>query len=269
MKKINLNDNTTVYCLKQNEATVLDEHISGYLKYGIELNEGDVIIDVGANIGILGIRLSKIYNDITIHAFEPIPEIYKVLKKNSEISLNPKFKTYMMGISNIEKLIKFTYFPNSPALSTSKPDTWKQNKKDFIAAVKGSVVNASKKIWWAKLIPNFIIPLIAKYLKSNSYTIKSPVIILSNFIKKHKIKKINLLKIDCEGEEINVLKGISSVNWKIINNVVMEVNDINNNLEIAKSILVENKLNITHIEKEKGFEETKLTNIYASKKTIN
>ena len=91
MKKINLNDGTTAYCLKQNEAIVLDDHIKGYLKYGIKINEGDVIIDIGANIGILGLRLSQSYHDITIHAFEPIPEIHKVLKKNSEISQNPKY----------------------------------------------------------------------------------------------------------------------------------------------------------------------------------
>ena len=95
MKKINLNDGTTAYCLKQNEAIVLDDHIKGYLKYGIKINEGDVIIDIGANIGILGLRLSQSYHDITIHAFEPIPEIHKVLKKNSEISQNPKFNTFL------------------------------------------------------------------------------------------------------------------------------------------------------------------------------
>ena len=61
MKKINLNDGTTAYYLKQNEAIVLDDHIKGYLKYEIKINDGDVIIDIGANIGILGLRLSQSY----------------------------------------------------------------------------------------------------------------------------------------------------------------------------------------------------------------
>ena len=52
MKKINLNDGTTAYCLKQNEAIVLDDHIKGYLKYGIKINEGDVI---KADFGKLGV----------------------------------------------------------------------------------------------------------------------------------------------------------------------------------------------------------------------
>ena len=84
MKKINLNDGTSIYCLKQNEAIVLDEHIKGYLSYGFKINNGDTIIDVGANIGVLGIRLSQNLQNINIYAFEPIPDIYNVLEKNSK-----------------------------------------------------------------------------------------------------------------------------------------------------------------------------------------
>ena len=81
MKKINLNDGTSIYCLKQNEAIVLDEHIKGYLNYDVKVKNGDTIIDVGANIGVFGLRLSNIFKNINIHAFEPIPEIFKVLEK--------------------------------------------------------------------------------------------------------------------------------------------------------------------------------------------
>ena len=70
MKKIKLNDGTPVYCLKENEAIVLDEHIEGYLGYNIKINNGDNIVDVGANIGMLGVRLSKDFNNINIYAFE-------------------------------------------------------------------------------------------------------------------------------------------------------------------------------------------------------
>ena len=59
MKKINLTDGTPIYCLKSSEAVVLDEHIKGYLSYGIKTGNKDTIIDVGANIGVFGIRLSK------------------------------------------------------------------------------------------------------------------------------------------------------------------------------------------------------------------
>ena len=265
MKKINLNDGTPIYCLKETEAIVLDEHIKGYFSFGTNLDNKAVIVDIGANIGVFGVRLSKKFKNIQIHSFEPIPEIYNALKKNSEISLNRNFKTYRMGISNVNKLLNFTYYPNSPALSTTKPEIWENDKEHFFSAVNGSLSNIPKNFWWAKLIPKFSIPLIAKYLTANHQQVKSQVITLSSFIENKKIKNIDLLKIDCEGEEVNVLKGIQTKHWSIIQSVVMEVNDIQNNIEISKTILSKNGFHKIEMEKEKGFEETKLTNIYASK----
>ena len=266
MKKINLNDGLPIYCLKETEAIVLDEHVKGYLNFGTKIKNTDVIIDVGANIGVFGVRLSKKFKNIHIHAFEPIPEIHTVLKKNAALSFNKNFKSYQMGISNTNKKINFTYYPNSPALSTSNPQIWEQDKKSFISAVEGSISNAPKSFWWAKLIPKFFAPLIAKYLQANKRHMESKVITLSSFIENKKITNINLLKIDCEGEEVNVLRGIKNKHWTLIDAVIMEANDIKNNIEISTKILSENGFKNIKMEKEKGFEKTKLINIYATKK---
>ena len=167
MKKTFLSDKTPIYCLIPSEAYVLDDHIKGYLEHGITVKENDIVVDVGANIGVLGIRLSKSLKSISIHSFEPIPEIFNVLQKNSHFSGNTNFKVYKKGVGKkLEKKI-FTYFPNSPALSTAKPEMWKKNPKAFTKAVKGSIKNAPQKFWWAKLIPPFFAPLIARYLKAN------------------------------------------------------------------------------------------------------
>ena len=265
MKKIKLNDGTPIYCLKETEAIILDEHIQGYSNLGIDIKKNFTIIDVGANIGVLGIRLSNRFKNIQIHCLEPIPNIYEVLLENSMLSQNPNFKTYMLGLSNVDKKLNFTYYPNSPALSTSKPEIWKENQDNFMAAIEGNIANSPKSFWWAKLIPKFMIPIIAKYLTANSQKIQSPVITLSQFIKKEKIKNIDFLKIDCEGEEINVLRGIQNNHWPRIKKIIMEVNDIDHNLEGAKKILLQNGFKKIKLEKEKGFEKTKLTNIYATR----
>lgn len=265
MKKINLTDGTKIHCLKETEALVLDEHISGYLEIGIDISEKDTIIDVGANIGVFGVRLSQKFQNISIYSFEPIPEIYKSLKKNAELSLNPNFKTYMMGLSNKKQILDFTYYPNSPALSTSHPEVWQNDKNHFNSAVEGSILTMGSQFWWSKLIPKVFIPFIAKYLQANQQKISSQVITLSDFVEKEKIQKIKLLKIDCEGEEINVLYGIQKNHWEKIESIVMEINDINHNLKMAKSILSKNGFQKIKLVKEKGFEKTKLINLYATK----
>ena len=127
-----------------------------------------------------------------------------------------------------------------------------------------SISNSARSFWGAQIIPKCIIPLIAKYLTANKKQVKSKVITLSDFIDNEKIKNINLLKIDCEGEEVNVLHGIKKNHWPLIKAVVMEVNDIENNIKVSKKILSDNGFKSIRMEKEKGFEKTKLINIYAT-----
>ena len=79
---------------------MLHEHINGYFDEFIDFNEGDTIIDIGANIGIFGIELSSKYKSINILSFEPILDIFNILRENAIISQNKNFKTYNYGISN-------------------------------------------------------------------------------------------------------------------------------------------------------------------------
>ena len=52
----------------------------------------------------------------------------------------------MMGLSNNNQELTFTYYPNSPALSTAKPEIWKTDKDNFISAVQGNISNMPKQL---------------------------------------------------------------------------------------------------------------------------
>ena len=138
MKKTTLIDGTKIYCISPTEGQMLYEHITGYLEHGsINVKEGDTVVDVGANIGIFGIKLSNMFNDIKILSFEPIPGTFNVLKKNATLTQNEQFQVFQWGISDKNEIANFTYYPNSPAMSTANPDIWNSDK-DLLDALEKS-----------------------------------------------------------------------------------------------------------------------------------
>ena len=56
MSHTSLADGTRIHCLRRSEALVLDQHVAGYFEHGVTLRDGDVVMDVGANIGVFAVR---------------------------------------------------------------------------------------------------------------------------------------------------------------------------------------------------------------------
>uniref|UniRef100_A0A0D3L0V8 Methyltransferase FkbM domain-containing protein n=1 Tax=Emiliania huxleyi (strain CCMP1516) TaxID=280463 RepID=A0A0D3L0V8_EMIH1 len=51
------------------------------------------------------------------------------------------------------------------------------------------------------------------------------------------VERVDLLKVDCEGDELAVLRGISARHWAAIRQVVAEVHDINGRLDRVVALL--------------------------------
>ena len=263
MKKSKLKNGKEVFCINSIEAQILHEHIDGYFDNFINFKKNDTIIDVGANIGIFGLELSARYPNINIISFEPIINIISILKANASISNNKYFKVYNYGISDKAESIEFTYFPNAPALSSSNDEIWNSGD-ELIEAFGGSLENAPEKLWWKNFVPKFTYPYFAKRLIKNQTKINCTVKPLSIVIDSLSIEKIDLLKIDCEGNEQKVIDGIEKNNWDIIKQLIIEINDIEGRLDYIKSKLI--KLGYTtRIIQEASLKNTKLYNLFAKK----
>lgn len=53
---------------------------------GLNFQKGDIILDIGANVGVFSILISKLFPDCLIYAIEPIPIIFNFLKQNLELN---------------------------------------------------------------------------------------------------------------------------------------------------------------------------------------
>ncbi len=73
---------------KTTDRGLLNEIWANYLytPKGFEIKKNDLILDIGAHIGIFSVFASKFADDGKIYSFEPTPENFKILKENLEFN---------------------------------------------------------------------------------------------------------------------------------------------------------------------------------------
>ena len=133
------------------------------------LKEDDTFIDVGANIGLMSLFASRVVGDNGfVYSFEPEPTTFMILKENIKINKITNICAYDIGLGNIESK-HFIY--------------------EHLDVGRGGA------------------SLIKPLNQSNYKKYETYIETLDDFILKHKITNIRMLKIDVEGWELHVLRG--------------------------------------------------------------
>lgn len=263
--KTKLHDGTPIFCLKKQEARMLDHHVDGYLQHGIKIEDSNIVFDVGANVGVFGVRVIQKAKNVKVFCFEPIPDIADVLMENANLHGQSKIKVIRKGVSDKQGNASFTYFPNTPALSTLHPEQWDENPGAFKKAVQSTMRNPPDTMRWMKWIPMIFSGIITYFLIKGRKTIHCELTTLSTVIEENSLDRIDLLKIDCEGAEWSVLQGIKSIDWNKIKSVVIEVHNIDDRLKKIQELLKEKGFCHQTIEQEQGLEESLMYNLFALK----
>ena len=137
----------------------------------------------------------KYFNIKKIYGFEPNPKIFKILIK-SVCKNNVKLFNIALGIKKEKKLLNTFFETSSSSINKIDKNTlyYKRKMKIFAPVYKD---------------------IKFKKVKINTNT-------LSNVLSSENIHKIDILKIDTEGYEYNVLKGINKFYFNKINFVYFE-----------------------------------------------
>lgn len=261
MKSTRLADGTLVSCLLPTEARILDHHVSGYFRHGIELHEGATVVDVGANIGVFGVRVVQQRPSVHVIACEPVPTIFECLEDNAKRHGEGLITPLACGLSSQPGTAEFTYYPNSPALSTSRPEQWSvQSLED---AVEGTLRAPPDNLRCIRFLPKFVSRWFAVRMRLKAETFQCGLKTISNLIAEHDLHAIDLLKVDCEGAEYDCLIGIGESDWNKVKQVVVEVHDIDDALALVKARLHEMGLSHMVVEQEAALEGTRLFNVFA------
>jgi FkbM family methyltransferase len=134
------------------------------------LNEGDIMLDVGSNIGyVAAIAASRVGTSGQIHGFEPLPQCFERLQVLRGLNPRYDFRFNNIALGDAEGVLPISFCP------------------------EGEARNAS-------LVPG----------KNASSTIQVPVKRLDDYIFRNITapERIRIVKIDVEGFEFPVLRGL-------------------------------------------------------------
>jgi len=152
----------------------------------IPFEDGDIVIDVGAHIGSVSLALATLDKKLKIYSYEPLPENIDLLKKNA----------FMNGCGNI--------FP-------------------FLLAVSNKI-GKSKVYYMAESteggIKHHFIGNAYDFPKGAFYEVDT--VTLEKIFLDNKIEKCKLVKLDPEGEELNILEACPPEILKKIDYIVGE-----------------------------------------------
>ena len=134
-----------------------------------------IVVDIGAHKGEFLKHIKKIKSIRKIYSLEPQKKVYGDLLKEID---NKKFFAYNIAISNRngKQKMQINDFSMTSTLS-------KVNENSLYYKIKNFIIENKKKKF--------------EYIKTEK---------LDLFTKKRKLNKIDLLKIDTEGHELNVVK---------------------------------------------------------------
>ena len=83
LRQASLPDGTRVFTVRPQEVGPLYQQVQEYCRHGIRVQKGDIVFDVGANIGDLTVPLAGIVGPTgRVYAVESNPDTYHVLCAN-------------------------------------------------------------------------------------------------------------------------------------------------------------------------------------------
>lgn len=159
-----------------------------YTKLGTEIQSDWVVVDIGAAIGEFTIEAALQLTDGMVHAFEPNPGSINILRQNIRANNLKHVETYNLGVWCESGEIPLHFLNNEPLQAVSGT-----GQADNIQAVKETSI---------------------------------PVITLEQVVEEKVGKKIDLMKLDCEGAEYEILLNQDPKFFKKINRIIMEYHDL-------------------------------------------
>jgi FkbM family methyltransferase len=187
-----------------------------YLKNGIELHDGDVVFDIGANIGMFSLFVSRHCDGARIYAFEPSPVTFRALQANLERHA-PGATAIQAGVADADRDATFTFYPQSSVFSGFHAD---EADRTALRAIVSNELAADERLR-GRDVSGYVEALLEDRFEQQTYECRLRS--LSSVIRELRIERIDLLKIDAEKCEEAIFDGIDAADWAKVRQIVVEV----------------------------------------------
>lgn len=258
----------------------VEREVAEYFQDGVGLRRGDVVFDIGANVGLFALHAARqCEGEITLYCFEPIPDIFGALSANfgtHPVLSKTRHRLFQCGLTSSDERtsIDFYYFKNIPCDSTYNIDA---KRRDFEDAFHTIGMRCRERIERAlpgptgRWLGNAVGVIVADLPKGpvgrwmfdrfmGMERVGCPLSTLANILEQEAVPHIDLLKVDVEGAELDVLLGMHDGQWKKVRQVVLEGHDKDGRLRELVSLLEARGMKIDRVGKPEDTQALGLSN---------
>ncbi len=251
--EVTLPNGLVVEAPNRGEATFLYEEIFGrgtYLRHGIDLADGATVLDVGANIGLFAVSLAQRHARLRLLLFEPVPSTFAMLQRNAArvltdadvtlccagmaaapgralLDVDPRW-SLDAGLDNREL--------GRTARNRAGVEAWTHalvhdaEQSGRLSATRAAGVRRALRNPVARPALLAIVAAAGRLRtaqrRRENRRVPCEMTTLSAALRDHEVDAVDLVKIDVEGGEWEVLRGIEDSDWSRVRQLVIEVHDI-------------------------------------------
>lgn len=202
-----------------------------YEQHGIRVEPRDVVLDVGANVGMFALSVLERVSDVRLLCFEPVQAIRACLERNLATASRASVVTILpYALGSLGGEAQITYYARYPGSSTLRPlekrqeleaivrdatlmQLWRFNKRSaFLALVP----------WRKRIFERHVAPRLNAGVRT-----ACEVRTLSHVLREERLERVDLLKVDVEGAELDVLDGIEPEHWPMVRQLAVEISATN------------------------------------------
>ncbi|KAI8467702.1 MAG: S-adenosyl-L-methionine-dependent methyltransferase [Monoraphidium minutum] len=251
---------------------------------GVSLHEGDVVLDLGANVGAFTRMAAPVLGAAgAVYAVEPIQEVAAALRLNAR-----RFQAWAdarglpvarvvpihAGVGELGGPPKreFTYYPKITAFSSMYRDdedaaqatlSLVVNRRESFSAIENigkALARCAPGLYRAIHFAAFI-----GLLMRPAVAVVCPMTTVSDIIDEHGLREVGLLKANVERAEWDALMGIRKDHWPAIRQVSLQVHDIAGRVSAVEALLRAKGFARVVVYKEPRFRDCNLFMVYGSR----